>query len=63
MIEKTLQAQIPDNNANPAKLRKKKKVTAYNVAVYGILGLFSLVCFFPLAYVLLLSFSTEADWI
>lgn len=46
----------------PQKLHKKKKFTLYNVFVYGILGIFSLICFFPLLYVLLLSFSTEADW-
>ena len=46
MIEKTLQMEIPDNNETPVKFRKKKKVTVYNVVVYGILGLFSLLCFF-----------------
>lgn len=46
----------------PKKLHKKKKVTAYNVVIYGILGIFSLVCFFPLVYIVLLSFSTENDW-
>ena len=62
MSEKTLQAKTPINNENPVKLHKKKKLTVYNVVVYGVLGIFSLLCFFPLAYVLLLSFSTEADW-
>ena len=62
MSEKTLQAKTPINNESPVNLHKKKKLTAYNVVVYGVLGIFSLLCFFPLAYVLLLSFSTEADW-
>ena len=54
---------IPSSKSEkPGKLHKKKRFTIYNVFVYSILGFFSLICFFPLVYVLLLSFSTEADW-
>ena len=54
---------IPSSKSEkPVKLHKKKRFTIYNVFVYGILGIFSLICFFPLVYVILLSFSTEADW-
>ena len=62
VMTENLQPVTPQTQENPTKLRKKKKVNLYFVMVYGILGIFSLVCFFPLIYVVLLSFSTEADW-
>lgn len=61
MTENSLQPVNAEEQ--PTKLRKKKKITVYYVIVYAFLGLFSLICFFPLIYVVLLSFSTEADWI
>ena len=62
VMAENLQPVAPQTKEKPQKLRKKKKVSLYFVIVYGILGIFSLVCFFPLIYVVLLSFSTEADW-
>lgn len=62
VMTENLQPVTPQTQEKPTKLRKKKKVSLYFVIVYGILGIFSLVCFFPLIYVVLLSFSTEADW-
>ena len=62
VMTENLQPVTPQTQEKPTKLRKKKKVNLYFVMVYGILGIFSLVCFFPLIYVVLLSFSTEADW-
>ena len=62
VMTENLQPVAPQTQEKPTKLRKKKKVSLYFVIVYGILGIFSLVCFFPLIYVVLLSFSTEADW-
>ncbi len=58
----SVQPEINEAGESPKKLRKKKKVTGYNVFVYAILGVFAFLCFFPILYVLLLSFSTEADW-
>ena len=60
MTENSLQPIHSEEQST--KLRKKKKITVYYVIVYAFLALFSLICFFPLIYVLLLSFSTEADW-
>ena len=62
VMTENLQPVTPQTQEKPTKLRKKKKVNLYFVVVYSILGIFSLVCFFPLIYVVLLSFSTEADW-
>ena len=62
VMTENLQPVTPQTQEKPTKLRKKKKVSLYFVIVYSILGIFSLVCFFPLIYVVLLSFSTEADW-
>lgn len=59
--EKILQPITPTTNKEP-KLHKKKKITVYNVCVYTFLGLLALFCAFPLIYITLLSFSTEADW-
>ena len=53
---------VTPNTEKPEKLRKKRNITAYKVVVYGFLAVFSLVCLFPLVYVFLLSFSTQADW-
>ena len=61
-MTENLQSVTPQTQEKPTKLRRKKKVSLYFVMVYSILGIFSLVCFFPLIYVVLLSFSTEADW-
>ena len=60
--ENSVQPEINEIDESPKKLRKKKKVTGYNIFVYAILGIFAFLCFFPILYVLLLSFSTEADW-
>lgn len=62
MTNNSLQPVTPKNTEKTEKLHKKKKVTVYKIVVYGFLGFFSLLCFFPLIYVVLLSFSTEADW-
>ena len=62
IFEKSSEVTPSSKSEKPRKLHKKKKFTVYNVIVYGILGIFSLICFFPLVYVILLSFSTEADW-
>ena len=62
VMTENLQPVTPQTQEKPTKLRKKKKISLYFVIVYSILGIFSLVCFFPLIYVVLLSFSTEADW-
>ena len=62
VMTENLQPVTPQTQEKPTKLRRKKKVNLYFVMVYIILGIFSLVCFFPLIYVVLLSFSTEADW-
>ena len=62
MTNNSLQPVTPKNTKKTEKLHKKKKVTVYKIVVYGFLGFFSLLCFFPLIYVVLLSFSTEADW-
>ena len=62
VMTENLQPVTPQTQEKPTKLRKKKKISLYFVMVYSVLGIFSLVCFFPLVYVVLLSFSTEADW-
>lgn len=59
MIESSLQPVTPEP---VKKLKRKRKFTVYNISVYTFLGVFSLFCLFPLVYIVLLSFSTEADW-
>lgn len=51
----------PNGKVKPT-VKKKKKLSVYYAVVYVFLGIFSCICVFPLLYVLLLSFSTEADW-
>ena len=62
MIENALQPMTSNANKKPEKLHKKKKITVYYTIVYVFLGLLALFCAFPLVYITLVSFSTEADW-
>ena len=62
MIKNSSTGNFSPKMEKSKKMHKKRKFTIYNVWVYATLGLFSFLCFFPLLYVVLLSFSTEADW-
>ena len=42
---------------------KKKKLTAFDVVNYSVLGLFALICIVPIVYLLLLSFASKADYL
>ena len=42
---------------------KKKKFSIFNIVNYSLIGLFALFCIFPVAYVILLSFSSKADYL
>lgn len=61
MEEKT---RIPsDAPAEQHKEKFKSKVTVFDVINYSLLTLFGLICIFPVAYVLLLSFASKADYL
>ena len=61
MEEKT---RIPsDAPTEQHKEKFKSKVTVFDVINYSLLTLFGLICIFPVAYVLLLSFASKADYL